>query len=60
MERSFKIRKEGVIVDLTDKEGTIQNQPIRGDLEGIKVEDGSLKRMAGVAFSITSKTTGES
>ncbi|MSR93949.1 VaFE repeat-containing surface-anchored protein [Clostridiaceae bacterium 68-1-5] len=60
LERSFKIRKEGVIVDLTDKEGTIQNQPIRGDLEGIKVEDGSLKRMAGVAFSITSKTTGES
>ncbi len=60
LERSFKIRKESELVDLTGKDGTIQNQPIRGDLEGIKVEDGSLKRMKGVAFSITSKTTGES
>ena len=33
---------------------------IRGDLELVKVSDGDLSRLAGVPFTITSKTTGES
>lgn len=33
---------------------------IRGDISLIKVEDGSMNRMAGVPFKITSMTTGES
>ncbi len=35
-------------------------QVYRGDLEFVKVADGSLKRLANVPFTITSKTTGES
>lgn len=33
---------------------------IRGDLKGMKVSAGDMKRMAGVSFRITSVTTGES
>lgn len=35
-------------------------QVYRGDLEFVKVADGTLKRLANVPFTITSKTTGES
>lgn len=38
----------------------IKEQVVRGDLEFVKIEDGTMKRMANVPFSITSKTTGES
>ena len=58
--REFEILENGKIVDLTAKESSILNQPIRGDLEFVKVSDGDLNRLAGVPFSITSKTTGES
>lgn len=37
-----------------------REQIIRGDLKGIKVGSGSHKRLAGIPFEITSKTTGES
>lgn len=37
----------------------VSNQVIRGDIELIKISDGDHKRMAGVPFAITSKTTGE-
>lgn len=56
----FDITENGKIVDLTSKDQSISNQVIRGDLELIKVSDGDLSRLAGVPFSITSKTTGES
>ena len=36
------------------------DQVIRGDIELIKAEDGTLDRMANVKFSITNKLTGES
>ena len=58
--REFDIQENGIIVDMTAKESAILNQPIRGDLEFVKVSDGDLNRLAGVPFSITSKTTGES
>jgi DNA replication protein DnaC len=41
-------------------EDEFSEQVKRGDLELVKVTDGDQKRLAGVPFSITSKTTGES
>lgn len=58
--RQFKIRENGVIVDLNTTDTAIKNAPIRGDLKGVKISDGDAKRMENVPFSITSKTTGES
>lgn len=58
--REFDITENGKIVELTDADSAILNQPIRGDLELIKVSDGDLKRLANVPFKITSLTTGES
>ena len=39
---------------------TVSEQVRRGDLELVKVESGSMRRLAGVPFRITSATTGES
>lgn len=57
--RTFDIRENGVIVDLTDVNTSILNQIKRGDLELIKIEDGTNYRMSNIPFRITSKTTGE-
>ena len=56
----FEITENGKIVDLTDEAHSIYNQIKRGDLEGVKIGDGTHKRLANVPFRITSKTTGES
>ena len=56
----FDIVNDGEIVDLTDEAHSIYNQIIRGDIEGVKIGDGTHKRLANVPFRITSKTTGES
>ena len=55
-----QITEDGKIVDLTDETHSIYNQIKRGDLEGVKIGDGTHKRLANVPFRITSKTTGES
>ena len=47
-------------MDLTDKSHSVYNQIKRGDIEGVKIGAGTHKRLAGVPFRITSKTTGES
>jgi len=47
-------------VDLTDKSHSVYNQIKRGDIEGVKIGAGTHKRLAGVPFRITSKTTGVS
>lgn len=47
-------------MDLTDESHSIYNQIKRGDLESVKIEAGTHKRLANVPFKITSKTTGES
>ncbi|WP_199589513.1 VaFE repeat-containing surface-anchored protein, partial [Olsenella sp. AM30-3LB] len=39
---------------------TVAEQVSRGDLELVKAESGSMRRLAGVPFRITSATTGES
>ena len=56
----FEITEDGKIVDLTDEANSVYNQIKRGDLEGVKIGDGTHKRLANVPFRITSKTTGES
>lgn len=56
----FDITEDGKIVELTAEDQSISNQVIRGNLELVKVSDGDLSRLAGVPFTITSKTTGES
>ena len=59
-EREFDITEDGVIVDMTGTDNSILNQIKRGDLEGVKIADSTHKRLSGVPFRITSKTTGES
>ena len=56
----FSITEDEKIVDLTDKSHSVYNQIKRGDIEGVKIGAGTHKRLAGVPFRITSKTTGES
>lgn len=60
LSREFDISEGGKIVELVEKDTSILNQIIRGDLEFVKVAEGDLKRLANVPFTITSKTTGES
>ena len=60
LSRTFSITENGVIVDLTNESTSILNQIKRGDLELIKIEDGTNHRMKYIPFQITSKTTGES
>ena len=57
---AFDIVNNGEIVDLTDEAHSVYNQIKRGDLEGVKIGDGTHKRLANVPFRLTSKTTGES
>ena len=56
----FDIVNDGEIMDLTDEAHSIYNQIIRGDIEGVKIGDGTHKRLTNVPFRITSKTTSES
>lgn len=60
LSQAFIIREHGVIVELNTSELAIKNDPIRGDLKGVKISDGDAGRLGGIPFSITSKTTGES
>lgn len=60
--RTVEIRENGKIVT-ANKEGNdliFKNFVVRADLEFVKVEDGSLKRMSGIPFKLTNKVTGES
>lgn len=56
----FEITEDGKIVDLTDEAHSVYNQIKRGDIEGVKIGNGTHKRLVNVPFRITSKTTGES
>ena len=41
----FDIVNDGEIMDLTDEAHSIYNQIIRGDIEGVKIGDGTHKRL---------------
>lgn len=58
--QEFDIVEDGVIVDLTDVDHSIQDQVKRGDFDITKIDSSSQNTMAGVKFKITSDTTGES
>lgn len=60
--RTVEIRESGKIVTV-NKEGNdliFKNFVVRADLEFIKVEDSSMKRMSGIPFKLTNTVTGES
>ena len=59
LSRTFSIIEDVVIVELNTSETAIRNNPIRGDLRGVKISGGNHDRLAGIPFRITSKTTGE-
>ena len=44
-----EITENGKIVDLTDKDHSIYNQIKRGDIEGVKIDAGTHKRLADVS-----------
>lgn len=48
------------MINLITEDTSIYNQIKRGDIEGVKIGTGTLKRLTSVPFKITSKTTGES
>ena len=54
----FRISKDGALVNPFD--GAFENQVMRSDLEFTKKGEDGQDRLAGVAFKLTSKTTGES
>ena len=56
--RRFFITQDSVWVELNTSETSIQNQVIRGDFEGVKIDDNG-QRLARVPFLIESVTTGE-
>ncbi len=58
--RTFSIKEDGVIVEPFTTQNAFENQVKRGDLELIKVGEGSMERLGRVPFRLTSKTTGES
>jgi len=60
LSRIFEIREHGKIVEMNTEDTAIRNDPIRGDLRGVKISGGNAHRMGGVPFRITSVTTGES
>ncbi len=60
LERNFSITQNGVLVDMTGIDQSIQNQVIRGDFELTKIDSDTQNAMAGIPFKITSNTTGES
>ena len=59
--RSFQIRKDGEVIEFRDGDAAY-NQVIRGDLQFVKVGEGSeanMGRFANVTFKLISETTGE-
>ncbi len=57
--RTVSIDADGAVADLTADDQAVDDQVIRGDISFTKAEEGSQRRMAGVAFLLTSLTTGE-
>ncbi|WP_066688449.1 VaFE repeat-containing surface-anchored protein [Christensenella intestinihominis] len=57
--RIFTIRRHGEMVRLDTTDMALKNNPIRGDLRGVKISDSDGNRMAGIPFEIRSLTTGE-
>lgn len=65
IQRSFSIRSNGKIVDMTSGSTGIRDNVIRGDVQLVKFEESmddeqdQKKPLQGITFSLTSKTTGQ-
>lgn len=65
IQRTFRIREEGVIVNMNETGTAIKNDVIRGDLQLVKIqedydeEEDQKTPLEGIIFTLTSKTTGE-
>lgn len=57
--KTFQIRSDGHMVDLTDEGDAVANQVIREDWHFQKKAEDSMERMNQIAFLVTSQTTGE-
>lgn len=57
--RAFSIEHNGVIVDPFAAKESFKNLVKRGDLDFVKVREGTMERLAGVPFRLVSQTTGE-
>ena len=60
LNRTFSVRENGVLVDMTGEDQSIFNQVKRGDFEITKIDERTQRIMPEVQFKITSNTTGES
>ncbi len=58
--QTFSIREDGQEVDLTGEDSALKEQVKRGDFKLDKIDGFSQEEMAGIPFSVTSATTGES
>ena len=58
--RTFSIREDGVIVDMTDVNHAMINYVMRGDFELRKIDSVSQRKMDGISFRITAMSNGES
>ena len=58
-EYSIGAEPENFVIELNPLTEDVKEDIIRGDLKGVKISDGDMKRMSGVPFKITSVTTGE-
>lgn len=56
---TFRVADDGAIVDLTEPEDAVRDQVARTDVRLVKRDERTQEPMAGVAFLITSLTTGE-
>lgn len=59
LSRTFTLTQDGEVARLETSETAIKNNPIRGDVSGVKISDTDGKRMANIPFEIRSLTTGE-
>lgn len=57
--RTFEVRQDGAVTDLTSDADAVADQVKRGDISLQKHDEDSQERMAGVPFKLTSRTTGE-
>lgn len=57
--KTFSVRADGQMIDLTNEDDAVANQALREDWHFQKKAEDSMERMDKIAFLVTSQTTGE-
>lgn len=57
--KTFSVRADGQMIDLTNEDDAVANQVLREDWHFQKKAEDSMERMDRIAFLVTSQTTGE-